>query len=73
MASAFKTEVLDLLNEDVSCSDLVDFPLEIYYASGSLINNIPVICGGRFNQDGSWHSSDFCNQFDQIQGASSQN
>ena len=45
----------------MSCSELDDFPQEIYDASGTLFNNIPVICGGIFENG---DSSDFCHQLD---------
>ena len=59
LSSATETEILDLVNQDLTCNNLADFPMEIDYASASLMNSSPVICGGSF-YDGSWHSNDKC-------------
>ena len=40
-----KTEIVDVAN-GVSCSDLTDFPIEIYGAVGTNLDGTPVVCGG---------------------------
>ena len=39
------SQVVDL-NSNTSCSNLPKFPSKIAYATGALLNNIPIICGG---------------------------
>ena len=41
------TEVLDLKNENATCPKLAPFPLSVADATGSLLKNQPIICGGR--------------------------
>ena len=41
-----KTEIIDLINEDLTCNDLAEFPIDIMGASVSLMDSSPVICGG---------------------------
>ena len=55
--SATKTEVIDLKNNNITCEDLQEFPLEISNAVGANLASWPIICGGIFN-DGS--TSDKC-------------
>ena len=42
------TEIVDLSNHGFNC-DLPDFPLEIAYAAGGIVNGIPTICGGAYS------------------------
>ena len=54
-----KTEIIDLLNKDLTCDDLPDYPTIINSASVSFVDNLPVICGGAiFNV--SYYSTDDC-------------
>ena len=42
-----KSEVIDLLNSNIKCDLLADFPVESYQATGGLLyNQYPFICGG---------------------------
>merc|ERR1711963_182812 len=41
-------QVVDL-NSNNSCSNLQKFPSKVYKASGGVLNNIPIICGGYDN------------------------
>ena len=43
------TEILDLRDPNFHCSGLPDFPIEIAYAVGGVVNNIPIICGGAYS------------------------
>ena len=43
-------EVLDLTNENVECKNLAPFVKDINGATGSLIDDEPVICGGYTNE-----------------------
>ena len=40
------TEVIDLVDEEVSCSNLEDFPVEIFGAVGANLGSVSIICGG---------------------------
>ena len=40
-----KTEIVDLNNSGFGC-DLPDFPINLAYAAGGVVNGIPIICGG---------------------------
>ena len=51
-----KTEIVDLNNYSFHCDGLPDFPIDIAYAAGGMVNGIPIICGGansRINNSGS--------------------
>ena len=41
-----KTRVLNLEKSDEHCQDLADFPIATYFATGSNLTSIPIICGG---------------------------
>ena len=42
-----KSEILDLTKEGGNqCPNWIDYPLDVYGATGSLFENIPLICGG---------------------------
>ena len=49
--SSTKTEVLDLENENLSCSNLSPFPLNVWGAVGSHLSLAPIICGGYIGRD----------------------
>ena len=49
--SGTKTEVLDLENENLSCSNLSPFPLNVWGAVGSHLSLSPTICGGYIGRD----------------------
>ena len=41
------SELIDLsLDDDDQCFNWVDYPLELYGATGGLLGNTPLICGG---------------------------
>ena len=40
------SEVIDLLEPDSKCQPLMDFPIQAYSATGGLLQNKPLICGG---------------------------
>ena len=43
-----KTEVIDLVTSDAEYENAIaDFPLPVYAASGGLISNTPLVCGGQ--------------------------
>ena len=43
-----KSELIDLsLDDDDQCFNWVDYPLELHVATGGLLGNTPLICGGR--------------------------
>ena len=44
------TEVFDMFDPTKTCKNLPDYPLDVYYAVGGLINKMPVICGGAYGQ-----------------------
>ena len=46
------TEIIDLSNEEVTCQDLGNYPLDIAEGVGLNIGSFPVICGG-FDGSGS--------------------
>ena len=54
-----KSEILDLTNEGGNqCPNWIDYPLDVYGATGSLFENTPLICGG---YDSNHHqSSNLC-------------
>jgi hypothetical protein len=45
LSSARKTEIVDAANW-ISCSDLAEFPVELYGAVGGNLGGTPVVCGG---------------------------
>ena len=49
--SSTKTEVLDLENENLSCSNLSPFPLNVWGAVSSQLSLSPTICGGYIGRD----------------------
>ena len=57
---AIKTEVIDLVDSNVICEDLEDFPMEISTAVGANLASTPIICGGYFSNNVSVHTSDKC-------------
>ena len=52
------TEIVDVAN-DVACSDLADFPVELSGAVGANLDGTPVVCGGGGNSG----SLDTCYRF----------
>ena len=40
------TEIIDLADEEMSCSNLEDFPVEIFGAVGANLGSVSIICGG---------------------------
>ena len=44
-SSARKTEIVDVAN-GLTCSDMADFPVELYGAVGANLGGTPVVCGG---------------------------
>ena len=52
--------MLSLKFGDVICNDLADFPAEIVYATGSNLESIPIICGGRKQ----FQYTDICYKYD---------
>ena len=46
---ATKSEILDFSEEkNFQCFDWVDYPIDIFRATGGLVGHIAVICGGRY-------------------------
>jgi len=41
-----RTEIIDLRNPNAICPEWPDFPIELWLATGALLDNVPVICGG---------------------------
>ena len=52
-SSATKTEIINLDNDNLTCQDLEDYPLEIHSGVGSNIGSFPAICGGYRYESGS--------------------
>mgnify|MGYP002054262422 CR=1 FL=1 len=44
------TEVFDMFDPTKTCKNLPDYPLDVYYAVGGLIDKMPVICGGAYSK-----------------------
>ena len=42
-----KSEIIDLLNSNSTCKNWVDYPIDVRMASGQIVDNQPLICGGR--------------------------
>ena len=42
-----KSEVIDLLNPKSTCKNWADYPIDLYAAAGQIVDNYPIICGGR--------------------------
>ena len=42
-----KSEVINLYDESVICSNVSDFPEPIFNACGGLVGSTPIICGGQ--------------------------
>ena len=40
------TEIVDLNDSSFYCTGLPDFPIDVVYAAGGIVNGIPIICGG---------------------------
>ena len=63
-SSGNKTEVIDLVDSNVKCKDLDDFPLEIKFAVSANLASLPIICGGLIYNESSYdntiYSSDKC-------------
>ena len=47
-----KSEVINLSNENVTCSNVSDFPEPIHKAFGGLVGSTPIICGGEKQIEG---------------------
>ena len=47
-----KSEVINLSNENVTCSNVSDFPESIFKAFGGLVGSTPIICGGQKQIEG---------------------
>jgi hypothetical protein len=46
--SSVKSEVIDLQDASNVCQYLNDYPIQVYYAVGGLINDVdPLVCGGK--------------------------
>ena len=60
-SSSSKTEIVDVAN-GLTCSDMANFPVELYTAVGANLGGTPVVCGGRGNF-GSWVYSEKCFRF----------
>jgi hypothetical protein len=45
-SAARKTEIVDVAN-GLTCSDMANFPVELYAAVSANLDGIPVVCGGR--------------------------
>ena len=42
-----KSEILDLSDKNkFQCADWLDYPIDLYGATGGLVDQVPVICGG---------------------------
>ena len=41
-----KTELIDLEDPTFSCNKIEDFPLSLNYATGGLVDETPIVCGG---------------------------
>ena len=52
------TEIIDLLNTDITCDNPPDYPYQVTQATGGLISNLPLVCGGN-TYDGSYISKCF--------------
>ena len=43
-----KSEILEISEKTkFQCSDWVDYPMDVWGATGGLVGSIPIICGGR--------------------------
>ena len=51
------TEIIDLADEEVSCSNLEDFPVEIFGAVGANLGSVSIICGGGSDDGSSMHNA----------------
>ena len=47
-SSARKTEIVDVAN-GLTCSDMAEFPVELYAAVGANLGGTPFVCGGSFS------------------------
>ena len=45
------TEIIDLENSSFGCTKVGKFPKYLYFASGGLVDNIPMVCGGTDGKD----------------------
>ena len=46
-AKVKKSEILDFSEKnEFQCADWVDYPIDVYDATGGLVGQVPVICGG---------------------------
>ena len=41
------TEVIDIMDETKVCNNLGDFPVLVSWATGGLVNEKPIVCGGQ--------------------------
>ena len=47
----FHSEVIDLVNPNVSCQNLANFPINVSFAFGGLLEDkVPLVCGGYNDQ-----------------------
>ena len=44
-----KIEIIDLANSTLFCDPWVDYPLDVYYATGQVVGNDVVVCGGKLH------------------------
>ena len=68
-SSARKTEIVDVAN-GLTCSDMADFPVELYGAVGANLGGTPVVCGGSSSASSkTQHKTQHCEKSD-VQGRS---
>ena len=50
-AASSNCEVIDILNSSKFCANIPSFPVSIWTASGGIVSNVPMICGGELFDD----------------------
>ena len=56
-----KSEILDFSEKNkYQCADWVDYPIDVHAATGGLVGQVPVICGGFFGVYDDPHFVDDC-------------
>ena len=55
-----ESEVVDIRENSSYCRSLPDYPLQVQYASGGILNGQPLICGGTVGLEESNSETDEC-------------
>ena len=60
-----RSEVIDILDPSLQCNDLGMYPFNAFFATGGLVAEKPVICGGGGDGSGNGKANPDCYVFDQ--------